>query len=194
MIEVRAAAARSTPAAIEAVSEHRVRGWPPGEVFGLLGPNGAGKSTTIGMLTTTVRPDGRARARVGGHDVVREPFAVRRIRSVVFQDAGRRPFAHRTAEPRRSTAGLWGVDPGVAAARIEELAGSLGLADLLDRPVGAYSGGERRRLEIARALVSSPVACCSSTSRPSGSIRGSAHELLELVGRLRRRARADRSC
>src|SRR5436190_11175557 len=58
----------------------------PGEVFGLLGPNGAGKSTTVGMLTTTVTPTSGS-ARVGGHDVVREPRAARSVSSVVFQEA-----------------------------------------------------------------------------------------------------------
>src|SRR5216117_4153564 len=89
----------------------------PGEVFGLLGPNGAGKSTTIGVLTTTLLPT-RGTARVGGHDVVREPLAARRVSSVVFQEA----VVDRSFTGRRNLelhARLWGVaDPAV-----DELAG-----------------------------------------------------------------------
>ena len=125
-----------------------------GEVFGLLGPNGAGKSTTIGMLTTTIRPTGGA-ARLAGFDVAREPLAARRVSSVVFQE----PVVDRALSGRRNLeihARLWGVDPRAADEEIARLAGMLGLAALLDRPAGSYSGGERRRLELARALVSRP--------------------------------------
>jgi ABC-2 type transport system ATP-binding protein len=125
-----------------------------GEVFGLLGPNGAGKSTTIGMLTTTITPT-MGTARLGGFDVATEPIPARRLSGVVFQEA----VVDRALTGRRNleTHGrLWGVDPAAIAARSAELAGAFGLADLLDRPVSGYSGGERRRLEIARALVSRP--------------------------------------
>src|SRR5262245_43263327 len=121
-----------------------------GEVFGLLGPNGAGKSTTIGVLTTTLLPT-RGAARVGGHDVVKDPLAVRRVSSVVFQE----PVVDRSFTGRRNLelhARLWGAEEPP----IDELAGRLGIAELLDRPVGGYSGGERRRLELARALSSRP--------------------------------------
>ena len=124
----------------------------PGEVFGLLGPNGAGKSTTIGILTTTVRPTGGS-ARVAGFDVVREPLSARASSSVVFQDqvldaslTGRR---HLDIHAR-----LWGTPAD--AARVDGIASTLGLVGLLDRPVATYSGGQRRRLEIARALMSRP--------------------------------------
>src|SRR5205809_6062598 len=125
-----------------------------GEVFGLLGPNGAGKSTTIGMLTTTIAPTGGT-ARLGGFDVVGNPLAARRISSVVFQE----PVVDRSLTGHRNLdihARLWGVEPDEARLRVVELAETLGLGNLLDRPVGSYSGGERRRLEIARALVSQP--------------------------------------
>jgi ABC-2 type transport system ATP-binding protein len=126
----------------------------PGEVFGLLGPNGAGKSTTIGMLTTTVRPTSGT-ARLAGFDVGRQPLAARKVSSVVFQDA----VVDRSLTGRRNLdlhARLWGVEHAAAKRRIEELVEAVGLSDLVDRPVATFSGGERRRLEIARSLVSSP--------------------------------------
>jgi ABC-2 type transport system ATP-binding protein len=125
-----------------------------GEVFGLLGPNGAGKSTTIGMLTTTIAPTSGSAALVG-HDVVKRPLQARSVSSVVFQEA----VVDRGLTGRANLdlhAALWGVDGRVAAARIDELAGALGVAEILDRAVESYSGGQRRRLEIARALVSQP--------------------------------------
>lgn len=125
-----------------------------GEAFGLLGPNGAGKSTTIGMLTTTIKPTGGT-ARLAGFDVETEPLAARRVSSVVFQEAA----VDRPLSGRRNLdlhARLWGADARTASVRVAESAEVLGLAELLDRPVGTYSGGQRRRLEIARALVSEP--------------------------------------
>jgi ABC-2 type transport system ATP-binding protein len=121
----------------------------PGEVFGLLGPNGAGKSTTIGMLTTTVRPT-RGSARLAGHDVAAEPLAARAQSSVVFQEQ----VLDRSLSARRNLeihARLWGVEP-----RLEKVTSAFGLDELLERPVATLSGGQRRRLEIARALVSQP--------------------------------------
>jgi ABC-2 type transport system ATP-binding protein len=125
-----------------------------GEVFGLLGPNGAGKSTTVGMLTTTVVPTAGT-ARLAGYDVSTEPLSARGVSSVVFQD----PVVDRALSGRANLelhARLWRVDAAEAWARIGDLAEQLGLADLLERPVATYSGGQRRRLEIARALVSRP--------------------------------------
>src|SRR5256886_361107 len=155
-----------------------------GEVFGLLGPNGAGKSTTIGMLTTTIAPTSGS-ARVAGYDVASEPLAARSISSVVFQE----PVVDRTLAGRRSLdihARLWRTDPSVARSRVGELAETLGLAELLDRPVGSYSGGERRRLEIARALVSEPQVLFldEPTVGLDPRIR---HELLDVIARLRER-------
>jgi ABC-2 type transport system ATP-binding protein len=126
----------------------------PGEVFGLLGPNGAGKSTTIGMLTTTIAPTSGTAALVG-HDVVERPLWARRVSSVVFQEA----VVDRGLTGRANLelhARLWGVEARVAAARIDDLASLLGVGDILGRTVASYSGGQRRRLEIARALVSAP--------------------------------------
>jgi ABC-2 type transport system ATP-binding protein len=125
-----------------------------GEVFGLLGPNGAGKSTTVGMLTTTVTPTSGT-AVLAGYDVARSPLSARAVSSVVFQE----PVVDRALTGRRNLdvhAHLWHVPDAEAAERIGELAATLGLAELLDRPVATLSGGERRRLEIARALVSRP--------------------------------------
>jgi len=125
-----------------------------GEAFGLLGPNGAGKSTTIGMLTTTVKPTS-GRAMLGGVDVARDPTTSRAISSVVFQDA----VVDRPLTGRQNLAlhlRLWGVDAAAGGARLGELTDAVGLAGLLDRPVSTYSGGERRRLEIVRALLSGP--------------------------------------
>jgi ABC-2 type transport system ATP-binding protein len=155
-----------------------------GEVFGLLGPNGAGKSTTIGMLTTTVRPSGGT-ARLAGFDVVREQLAARRVSSVVFQEA----VVDRALTGRRHLdlhARLWRVEPREAARRIDELIGALDLASLVDRQVGSYSGGERRRLELARSLVSGPrvLFLDEPTVGLDPLIR---HELLDLVDGLKNR-------
>ena len=154
------------------------------EVFGLLGPNGAGKSTTVGMLTTTVRPTGGI-ARVGGHDVVRQPLLARSVSSVVFQDAvvdrGLSGRANLELHTR-----LWGVPPAQAKRRTDELVGALGLTELIDRPVSSYSGGERRRLEIARALTSRPQVLFldEPTVGLDPRIR---HELLDVIAGLRAR-------
>ena len=155
-----------------------------GEVFGLLGPNGAGKSTTVGMLTTTIVPSAGS-ARVAGFDVAREPLAARGASSVVFQD----PVVDGALSGRRNLdihARLWRVDRAVAAQRIGELAAALGLDGLLDRPVESFSGGERRRLEIARALVSEPdvLFLDEPTVGLDPRIR---HELLDVIGALRDR-------
>src|SRR3954451_1353290 len=120
----------------------------PGETFGLLGPNGAGKSTTVGMLNGTVAPTS-GNARLAGFDVATEPLAARRVSSVVFQE----PVVDKGLSGRRNLelhARLWGIRPALARSRIGELAQTMRLSELLDRNVGTYSGGERRRLEIAR--------------------------------------------
>jgi ABC-2 type transport system ATP-binding protein len=155
-----------------------------GEVFGLLGPNGAGKSTTIGMLTTTIVPTSGT-ARLAGFDVAQDPIAARCVASVVFQeavvDAGLSGRANLELHAR-----LWGVDVGEAAIRIAELVPALGLEALIERAVGTYSGGQRRRLEIARALVSRPQVLFldEPTVGLDARIR---HELLDLIKSLRDR-------
>jgi len=156
-----------------------------GEVFGLLGPNGAGKSTTVGMLTTTIQPT-TGSARLAGFDVAEEPLNARRVSSVVFQES----VVDRSLTGRRNLeihARLWGGEPREAAVWIDELAGTFGLADLIDRPAGTYSGGQRRRLEIARALVSHPrvLFLDEPTVGLDPRIRA---ELLELIAGLRSRS------
>ena len=155
-----------------------------GEVFGLLGPNGAGKSTTIGMLTTTISPT-RGTAALAGYDVAKRPLEARGISSVVFQE----PVVDRGLTGRANLelhARLWGVDNAVAAGRIAELTDTLGLTEILGREVESYSGGQRRRLEIARALVSRPQVLFldEPTVGLDPRIR---RELLDAIAGLRRR-------
>jgi ABC-2 type transport system ATP-binding protein len=157
----------------------------PGEVFGLLGPNGAGKSTTIGMLTTTIAPTSGSAA-LAGYDVATQPLQARGVSSVVFQE----PVVDRGLSGRANLelhARLWGVDGRLAQARIAELAATLGIDELLDREVGGYSGGQRRRLEIARALVSAPhvLFLDEPTVGLDPRIR---HELLDVIAGLRERS------
>jgi ABC-2 type transport system ATP-binding protein len=125
-----------------------------GEAFGLLGPNGAGKTTTIGMLNTTVTPSSGG-ARLGGIDVVEDPMSTRAISSVVFQD----PVVDQPLTGRQNLAlhmKLWRVDAGEGLSRFDELTRTVGIADIIDRAVSTYSGGQRRRMEIVRALLSAP--------------------------------------
>jgi ABC-2 type transport system ATP-binding protein len=159
----------------------------PGDVeavngIGLLGPNGAGKSTTIGMLTTTIRPTAGT-ARLAGFDVVDQPLAARQMSAVVFQEE----TVDRTLTGRRNLeihARLWGAD----LSAIDELLGAFGLAAEADRPVESYSGGQRRRLEIARALVSDPAVLFldEPTVGLDPRIR---FELLDLIAGIRERGR-----
>jgi ABC-2 type transport system ATP-binding protein len=125
-----------------------------GEAFGLLGPNGAGKTTTIGMLNSTVTPTS-GRAILGGRDVARDPMGTRAISSVVFQDAVvDQPLTGRQNLELHMK--LWSVYPPEGRTRLVELTHTVGIADILDRSVATYSGGQRRRMEIVRALLSSP--------------------------------------
>jgi ABC-2 type transport system ATP-binding protein len=123
-----------------------------GEIFGLLGPNGAGKTTTVGVLTTLVRPTS-GHASVGGHDVRTDPVAVRRSIGVVFQDSVLdNDFSG--AQNLWLHARLWRVPD--AERRIASLLAAVGLTERADDVVWTYSGGMRRRLEIARALLADP--------------------------------------
>jgi ABC-2 type transport system ATP-binding protein len=127
---------------------------PPGEVFGFLGPNGAGKSTTINVLCTLAEPTSGA-ARVSGFDVVTRRDAVRRQIGLVFQDPSLDGYL--TADQNLQLhAELYGIDPGAIAPRMEQMLAMVDLADRRDTPVMTFSGGMRRRLEIARGLMHSP--------------------------------------
>ena len=125
-----------------------------GEVFGFLGPNGAGKSTTINMLCTLARPTSGT-ARVSGFDVVGQRDDVRRHIGLVFQDPTL--DGHLTATQNlRLHAELYGIEPGVIPERMDQMLEMVDLADRRDTPVLTFSGGMKRRLEIARGLMHSP--------------------------------------
>ncbi len=125
-----------------------------GETFGLLGPNGAGKSTTISILCTLLRPS-LGSARVAGVDVAADPLGVRAQIGLVFQDTTLDDYLT-AAENLRFHAQLYGVDPDAIAGRLEAVLEMVGLVDRRDHLVGTFSGGMKRRLEIARGLLHSP--------------------------------------
>jgi ABC-2 type transport system ATP-binding protein len=160
--------ALATPAAAASIAVHgltkrygeieAVRGIEfevaPGEVFGFLGPNGAGKSTTISMLCTLVRPTGGS-ATVAGFDVNRERDAVRRNIGLVFQDTTLDTYL--TAEQNmRLHAELYGVPRELVAPRMQQVLEMVGLWERRRSAVATFSGGMKRRLEIARGLMHSP--------------------------------------
>jgi ABC-2 type transport system ATP-binding protein len=126
----------------------------PGETFGFLGPNGAGKSTTIKILCTLANPTSGT-ARVAGHDVVRERDAVRRNIGLVFQDTTLDNYL--TGEQNlRFHADLYGVPRAQLAPRLRQVLEMVNLWDRRTSEVGTYSGGMKRRLEIARGLLHAP--------------------------------------
>jgi ABC-2 type transport system ATP-binding protein len=125
-----------------------------GEIFGFLGPNGAGKSTTVRMLTTLLRPT-EGRASVAGHDVVKAADKVRRSIGVALQDAAIDPLMT-GRELLRLQGVLHGFDKKRGLARGVELLEKVGLSAAADRRVGTYSGGMKRRLDLALALVHEP--------------------------------------
>lgn len=126
-----------------------------GESFALLGPNGAGKSTLIRMLTTLLLPNSGS-ARVTGRDVVRESDAVRRAIGVVPQAITSDPKLT-AAENLEFNAKLHGIGRARRRVLVEELLDSVGLLEWRDKLVGTFSGGMRRRVEIARSLVHQPA-------------------------------------
>ncbi len=125
-----------------------------GQIFGFLGPNGAGKSTTIKILTTLALPT-KGGAYVGGYDVVSQANSVRRIAGVALQDIGIDPLM-KAMELLTLQAKLFGANRQQAEARAKELLEIVRLTDAIDRRVGTYSGGMRRRLDLALALVHEP--------------------------------------
>jgi len=125
-----------------------------GEVFGLLGPNGAGKSTTVRVLVTLTHADEGA-ATVAGHDVRREPNAVRRSIGYVPQDSGVDQYG--TGRENLMLQGrVQGMNGRDLNRRTDELLQLVGIADAADRIVKTYSGGMRRRLDIASSLLTRP--------------------------------------
>jgi ABC-2 type transport system ATP-binding protein len=125
-----------------------------GEVFGFLGPNGAGKSTTMRMLTTLLSITSGS-ARVAGVDVARDPDAVRRLIGVALQEAGLDP--RQTGRELLVLQGrLFDLSARDAATRAEELLALVELEDAADRRIKGYSGGMKRRLDLASALVHQP--------------------------------------
>jgi ABC-2 type transport system ATP-binding protein len=125
-----------------------------GEVFGFLGPNGAGKSTTINMLCTLAKPTA-GHAAVAGHDVVTERDNVRRNIGLVFQDPTLDGYLT-AAQNLKLHAELYGVQSDLVRPRMQQVMEMVGLWERRDAVVGTFSGGMRRRLEIARGLMHSP--------------------------------------
>ncbi len=126
----------------------------PGEVYGFLGPNGAGKTTTVRMLVTLLRPTGGT-ASVAGFDVATEPGKVRRRIGVALQEAALDQLMT-GRELMELQATLHGIPSKQVADRADELIGRVGLSQAAERRVGTYSGGMRRRLDLAMALIHAP--------------------------------------
>jgi ABC-2 type transport system ATP-binding protein len=127
---------------------------PRGEIYGFLGPNGAGKSTTVRMLCTLLAPSG-GRAEVAGYDVATQPGEVRLRIGAALQEASLDP-KQTGAELLRLQGLLYGLPRQAMAARVAQLGRLIDLSDALDRPISTYSGGMRRRLDLAAALVHNP--------------------------------------
>jgi len=127
---------------------------PAGSVYGVLGPNGAGKTTAVRMLATLLRPDG-GDARVFGHDVLREPDEVRRRVSLTGQYASVDEDLT-GAENLVLLARLLGYDRRAARRRGDQLLGAFGLSEAAGKQVKHYSGGMRRRLDIAASILNTP--------------------------------------
>jgi ABC-2 type transport system ATP-binding protein len=141
---------RKGPRAVDGIDLRVERG----EIYGFLGPNGAGKSTTVHMLTTLLPPTAGT-ARVGGHDVVHEGPAVRAAIGAALQEAALDPFLTGREHMRLQTA-LHGLPKAERVRRGDELLARVGLSEAADRKVGGYSGGMKRRLDLALALVHGP--------------------------------------
>jgi ABC-2 type transport system ATP-binding protein len=141
---------RKGPRAVDGIDLHV----SPGEIYGFLGPNGAGKSTTVHILTTLLPPT-VGRARVAGFDVATEGPAVRGAIGAALQEAALDPVLTGREHLRLQTA-LHGIRRAERRQRAAELLDRVGLTDAADRKVGGYSGGMKRRLDLALALVHGP--------------------------------------
>jgi ABC-2 type transport system ATP-binding protein len=126
----------------------------PGEIYGFLGPNGAGKSTTVHMLTTLLPPTAGT-ARVAGYDVAKEGPLVRKAIGAALQEAALDPFLTGREHLRLQTA-MHGISGDERRRRSQELLDRVGLSEAADRKVNGYSGGMKRRLDLALALVHRP--------------------------------------
>lgn len=126
----------------------------PGEIYGFLGPNGAGKSTTVLMLTTLLPPTSGT-GTVAGHDIVRDPAGVRSVMGVALQEVALDPMLT-GMEHLRLQSMLHGLSKSKTAQRCAELLERVGLIDAANRKTATYSGGMKRRLDLALALVHSP--------------------------------------
>ena len=126
----------------------------PGEIYGFLGPNGAGKSTTVLVLTTLLPPTSGS-ARVAGLDVVHQGAEVRRAIGASLQESALDPFLTGREHMKLQSA-LHGVPKGAREERGSELLARVGLTEAADRKVNGYSGGMKRRLDLALALLHSP--------------------------------------
>jgi ABC-2 type transport system ATP-binding protein len=127
---------------------------PAGEIYGFLGPNGAGKSTTVRMLCTLMAPSG-GRALVAGYDVADQPGEVRLRIGVALQEAALDPNQTGT-ELLQLQGRLYGLTRREIRQRVADLAELINLGDFLDRLIGTYSGGMKRRLDLAAALIHNP--------------------------------------
>jgi ABC-2 type transport system ATP-binding protein len=125
-----------------------------GEIYAFLGPNGAGKTTTVRMLTTLLKPTG-GKATVAGHDIVDDPSGVRRSIGVALQEAALDPLMT-GRELMHLQATLHGIEREEGQRRSTALLERVGLTVAADRRVGTYSGGMRRRLDLATALIHDP--------------------------------------
>ena len=127
---------------------------PAGEIYGFLGPNGAGKSTTVRVLCTLIAPDGGT-ATVAGYDVATQPEQVRLRIGVALQDAALDP-KQTGSELLRLQARLYGLNRKETTTRLREVRQLVDIGDAMDRLIGTYSGGMKRRLDLAAALIHNP--------------------------------------
>ncbi len=125
-----------------------------GEIYGFLGPNGAGKSTLVRVLCTLLTPSGGS-AQILGHDVATQPDAVRLRIGVALQDASLDP-KQTGIELLRLQGRLYGLSRGDVARRVDDVTRLVDIGDAIDRPIGTYSGGMKRRLDLAAALIHEP--------------------------------------
>jgi ABC-2 type transport system ATP-binding protein len=138
------------PRAVDGIDLHV----DPGEIYGFLGPNGAGKSTTVHMLTTLLPPTAGT-ATVGGYDIVKEGPAVRKVIGAALQEAALDPYLTGREHLRLQTT-MHGITGDERKRRSNELLARVGLTDAADRKIRGYSGGMKRRLDLALALVHRP--------------------------------------